>query len=202
MRSTSLLLIFGVLLSLSLSACDSTTDGMIDEGDVSTNAFELTVESTDQTRTLEGLSFFVAGTEPETGEQAFFIYLTDAEENPEEASIFGIIGRATDRPGTGTYTFVDFDPEGDDFDEELLNDQFILILWEFNDGGFSFHTSTAGTVELTTSSSDRVAGTFELTASTLSFASGEEETVTTTVTGAFDAPGRDDFFDIPFSAGF
>lgn len=202
MRSTALLLMLGVLLSLSLGACDSATDGMIDEDDVSTNAFELTVESTDQTRTLEGLSFFVAGTEPESGEQAFFIYLTDAEENPEEASIFGIIGRATDRPGTGSYTFVNADPEDGDFDEELLNDQFILILWEFTDAGFALHTSTSGALELSTSSSDRVAGSFELTASTLSFASGEEETFTTTVTGAFDAPGRDDFFDIPFSAGF
>lgn len=199
MRSTYLLLLLGALLSLSLSACDSTTDGMIDEGDVSTNAFELTVESTDQTRTLEGLSFFVSGTEPETGEQAFFIYLTDAEENPEEASIFGIIGRATDRAGTGSYTFADLDPEAGDFDEELLNSQFILILWEFADDGFAIHTSTSGQLNLTTSSSDRVAGSFELTARTLSFASGEEETLSTTITGAFDAPGRDDFFDVPFS---
>lgn len=201
-------LLIGIALAFSLAACsDSSVDSNDDDLDVSPESFSISIEGDGiDNRTLSGVSTFASGTSPETGESAFLVFLTDTA-NFEEASTLGFFGRATTRPGTGSYRFADLNFDDDDeVDEgELREDEFVFLLWDFSGSAFSLYTSTSGDLSITTSSSNRVAGAFDISGSLLRFDFGQEEEpepVTIALNGEFDASERDfvdlDFFDPDF----
>jgi hypothetical protein len=171
-------LLFGLFLLVSVAGCDSNDDDGDGEG-----AGEFTIEiSGDIDRTFSGFAYFGQGEDPETGEEAFVIFLSNTED-VDAASSYAFIGRDSDRPGTGNYQFADFEDTDD-----LPENQFVLLVFLGDDAFFS----TGGTLRLTTSNSNRVAGDFEATATGLIFSGGVPQEVEVEISGEFDAAPSDD----------
>lgn len=190
-------LLLALALVLGLTACDSGGSNDDNNGSTSPETVSMSIGGAE----VELNAFFASGTDPETGEEGFLIYLTEASDLSggsgfQTGDAFGIIGRASTRPVTGTYTFMDAD--FNETDEDLLRDQFIFVYFEGlggEDGRIIL--SDGGTLELTTSNSDRVAGTFDIDATTATF-TGSEESIS--IAGSFNAPGTS--FFIPDDVSF
>ncbi|MGM0705084.1 MAG: hypothetical protein ACQETP_04105, partial [Bacteroidota bacterium] len=161
-RSLGLLTLAFALL-FSLSACDSTDSNEDDDGPGDTPPETVNMSIGDDE--VEMNAFFATGEDPDTGEQGFLIYLTEADDLSDESGFqsgdaFGVIGRLTEQPGTGTYSFADIEINDSD---DALSEQFGFIFFEgVGTQNQRFVLSNGGTLELTTSNSDRVAGTFDI----------------------------------------
>jgi hypothetical protein len=199
-RSISILL-FALCLALTTVGCDSGGD----DGSVSfENRFELEVTPTGTassaaskqtaTTTLDGFSFFVDATDPESGENIFAIYFTGQDQLGQQSAqngLFGFVSRLGSRPAAGTYSFASTDTPG------AFEDDFAMILFE-DVGNFSgtpntpytYYVSTGGSMTLDRSDADRVTGSLSVQATRLTFdpqdPSGLTET-SVTVTGTFDS---------------
>ena len=116
-------LILAFVLLVALSACDSTDSNNNDDGD---DAPPETVTMSIGGSDVELSAFFASGTDPETGEEAFLVYLTESnnlsgDSDFQSGGTFGILGRSSTRPGTGTYSVADVTQDDSD---ELLREQF------------------------------------------------------------------------------
>ena len=198
MRGLGTLLLAFVFM-LSLSACDSTDSNSDDNGDTPPETVSMSIGGDD----IEMNAFFASGTDPETGEDAFIIYLTEADDLSGDGSFqtgnaFGIIGRLSTRPGTGTYSFADI--EFNDSDEVLRN-QFGFIFFEgVGTQNQRIVLSNGGDLELTTSNSNRVAGSFDVNGTALTFSGTEANEEDVSIEGNFDAPSAP--FFIPDDVNF
>lgn len=187
-RSLGLLTLAFALL-FSLSACDSTDSNEDDDGpgDTPPETVSMSIGGDD----VEMNAFFATGEDPDTGEQGFLIYLTEADDLSGDGSgfqsgdAFGVIGRLSTQPGTGTYSFADIEFNDSD---DVLRDQFGFVYFEgVGTQNQRIVLSNGGTLELTTSNSDRVAGTFDIDGAAVTFdgtGSSEEDV---TIEGSFDA---------------
>ena len=192
-RSTSILmrnlglLSLAFVLMLSLSACDSTDSNDDDNGDTPPQTVSMSIGGDD----IEMNAFFASGTDPETGEEGFLIYLTEAGDLSDGSGFqtgaaFGIIGRSSSRPSTGNYSFME--AEFNETDEDLLREQFIFVYFQGlggQDGRIVF--SNGGSLELTTSNSNRVAGSFDISGTATTFSGTEANEEQVSIEGNFDA---------------
>lgn len=185
---------------LFMAACDSGGSG----GEEVNNEFTLDVTPTSSSsnaqvraiedKTLNGFSFFFDAENPETGQQAFAIYLSNSESFSRQSAtqgLFGWIARGSDRPGSGTYSL----KSGADFSGSA----FAGVLWEsFGGGGQSapFYVIESGTLTLDASSDDRVAGSIDATATAFSFTSSGATQESVTLSGSFTAKGVDEFVSL------
>lgn len=127
-------------LLLPLIACSD--DGTGPEG-LDGGEFEAQITG-DIQRTIEGVAVFEVNQDEE-----FFAVTMDNEGS--EVSMTVVLDR-TSRPGTGSYTFADFDSGS--FADVVINQP----------GGAEFFESTTGQLIITSSSSRRVAGSVTLAA--------------------------------------
>ena len=180
------------LLALALTACDSGGDNG-DDNNQSPGSFSIVVAG-DADLEIEGFAFFGEAEDPDTGEDVFIIYLSESA-NPSSAQATGAwIGRNSGRPGTGTFTFVDGELDG-----EIPEDQFVLVMTvgAGSDESRTF-VSNSGELTITSSSSNRIEGSFDVTGTGFQITGGVPgEELSVTIEGNFDALGSDDI-DIPF----
>jgi hypothetical protein len=199
-RSITLLLV-ALCLALTTMGCDSGGD----DGAASfENRFDLEIAPTGTANavdakqtavtTLDGFSFFVDATDPETGENIFAIYFTGQDQFGQQAAqdgLFGLVLRNGSRPAAGTYNFASTDAPN------AFEDDFAMILFE-DVGNFSgttstpytYYVSTGGTMTLDRSDADRVTGSLSVQATRLTFDPQDPAGVTetsVTVTGTFDS---------------
>lgn len=175
-----------------LQGCDS--GGSSGDDNEINHSFSLTIESTSSNATtskaavqatVDGYSFFYDAENPETGEQAFAVYLSDNESLSSESAgqgLFGFVARASGRPGPGNYTF-------SDGDSELGASQFIGFLYRdvANVQNAPFYVVEGGTLTLDDSSEDRVSGTIEASGTAYSFSGSEVTEEPVTISGSFTA---------------
>lgn len=192
--------LFAALLLIPLSACDSGGAGE----DVN-NEFTLTIEPTSSSTSsaaldasqdeINGFSFFFDAENPETGEQAFGIYLNDAEsfsKRDATQGLFGFIARSSSRPEAGTYSFTS--GEGG-----IGTSQFTGFLYEdfTNVQSEPFYVIESGTLTLDASSSSRVSGSIDATGTEYIFTGSAYEQQTVQITGHFTAEDVETF--VPFN---
>lgn len=165
------------------------------------NEFSLTIEPTSSSATapeavsrptLDGFSFFVDAENPETGEQAFGVYLSDNQSFSQSSAtqgLFGFIARSSGRPGPGEY---DFASGG-----SLQSSQFVGFLYEdfTNFQSAPFYVIEDGTLNLEESSGSKVSGTINATGTMYVFSGSETSQESVTITGNFTAKDVDTFVD-------
>jgi len=182
-----------------IGACDS---GGSNGGDVD-NEFSLSVTPVSsgssaelaQSKTLNGFSFFYDAENPQTGEQAFAVYFNDAESfssQNAQSGLFGIVGRASSRPGTGTYQLA----QG----SGLTDSDFVGVLWENIEEyqqGAPLYVLESGTLTLDQSSSSTVSGSIDAQATELTFTNSGVTQQTVEIDGQFTAEDVESF--VPLS---
>lgn len=210
-RSSFLLL--ATALVFSLSACDSGgSNEDDDEPDVEEGRTEVSIDG-DASGSFDGYAFFVEDTYEDTDSTSRPVFgimlsemdeLPDPEEDGEEffpEGEFIVMVRESGRPDVGQHSFTEFDVEGDD--DELNSEDFIAVAWSMMDDANSFasnlYFSDGGTLNITSSSDDRVAGNFEINAVGFSFSMDgddfDEEETNITIEGAFDAKSANTFYE-------
>lgn len=199
-----------VVLAFTVVACDSGGENQEDvqnefSFDITevSNASEAVTATTGNTQTtLNGFSFFFEGTDPNTNEKLFLIYFTQDSELSSESSstgLFGFVIRNTLRPEADVYNFVSLDA-----DPELSTDIGMMLFESVGDygtgGSFSWYLSDGGTMQMTTSSDNRVEGTISADAMKVSFDGTAADTTRVTIGGTFTAKNADSFVGIsPFT---
>lgn len=141
--------------------------------------------------TVSGFSFFYDAENPETGEQAFGIYLSNSQSFSSESAsqgLFGFVARASGRPGTGTYDFANGD-------SGLGASQFVGFLYEniANIQSAPFYVIESGTLTLEASSGSKVSGSIDATATAYTFTNSGMTQETVTITGSFTAKDVETF---------
>jgi hypothetical protein len=180
------ILMLALVLIAGLSACDSSDSNDDDNGEAPPQTISMSIGGSE----VELNAFFASGTDPETGEDAFLIYLTEASDLSggtgfQSGDAFGVIGRSSSRPGTGTYSIADVTLENSN---ELLRDQFAFVYFEgIGTQNQRFVLSNGGDLEITTSSSSRVAGSFEIDGASITFGNTGFTEEDVTIEGSFDA---------------
>ena len=194
-------LLLALVLAFTTLGCDSGGD----DGAASfENRFELQIAPAgtanagvvkqSATTTLDGFSFFVDATDPETGDDVFAIYFTGQDQFGQQAAedgLFGFVLRLSSRPSTGTYNFASTDSQS------AFEDEFAMILFEdignfdgTTAASYTYYVSTGGNMTLDQSDAGRVSGSLSVQATRLTFdpqnPAGVSET-DVTVTGTFDA---------------
>ncbi len=195
-QSISTLLLVLLPLTVGLSACDSGGNG--GESDVD-NQFSFTIEpsssgsaAVEQQEEVSGFSFFVDTENPESGEEAFAIYLNNEDSFSEADAtkgLFGWVARSSSRPGTGDYAF----------NSEPTDAQFGAVLWTERDASDApFYVIDAGTISLSESSDETVSGSIDASGTKLTFTSTGVTQEPVTLTGSFTAEDIDTF--VPLSS--
>jgi hypothetical protein len=146
--------------------------------------------------TLDGFSFFFEGTEPESNEDLFLIYFTQNNDLSDESAsqgLFGFVVRYGPRPGVGDGNFVSLDTV-----VEPTEDFGMMLLEGVGDfgtagGSFQWYLSDGGTIDVTTSSEDRVEGTINAEAMRVSFDGSASDTTRVTIDGSFAAQSANSF---------
>lgn len=179
-----------------LSACDS--GGGNEDFQ---NEFTMTIEPASSsgsaasleasTKNLSGFSFFYDAENPDTGEQAFGIYLNHTESFSKDQAtqgLFGYIARNSGRPSSGTYQFTS--GEGG-----VQSSQFVGLLYEdfTRIQSAPFYVIQSGTLTLETSNSNKVAGSIEATGTSFTFTGSSYEQQEVTITGTFTAKDVETF---------
>ncbi len=199
LRSFAALLVASVL-TLSLSACDS---GGSNDDDSIDNRFSLEITQSETSsaakataETVEGFSFFAQGEDPETGNQAFGLYFADDQELSQQGAqngLFGIVARASNRPGTGSYSV-------SDSDAGINAGSFVMVLYK--DLGAStgtYYVANSGTVNFTSSENDRIEASVDVQATEYTFDQNQLVTNTVSITGSLTAKNAETFLGF---AGF
>lgn len=197
-RSLVLPLVTLLPLFIIFVACDSGGSNQAID-----NEFSLTIQPTSSgsasieasQKQIDGFSFFYDAENPNTGEEAFGIYMTDAESfSKQEATdgLFGFLARNADRPGTGTYSFTDPESGGG-------STNFLGLLYEDFDNAQAepYYVLESGTLTLKTSSGDKVAGEITATGTEYVFSGGTVNTRSVEITGEFTAKDVETF--VPFT---
>ncbi|MFO8231038.1 MAG: hypothetical protein R6U20_00080 [Longimonas sp.] len=191
-RSLGLLTLAFALL-FSLSACDSTDSNEDDDGPGDTPPETVNMSIGDDE--VEMNAFFATGENPDTGEEGFVIYFTESDNVTGEQDLLSgsaaFMGREGPLPSPDTYTFADLSI--DEQDNDLIQDQFGFVYWEYEGEGFPSRivVSNSGELTITSSGSDRVAGSFEINATENTFTGDGFREEEVTMSGNFDA-GRVD----------
>ena len=175
------------LLAIALTACDSGGDND-DDNNQPPGSFSIVVAG-DMDLEMDGFAFFGEAEHPDTGEDVFVIYFSESANPSNPQGRWAFVGRNSGRPGTGTFSFVNGELDG-----ELPDDQFILVMTVGSVGaGSSTFVSDSGELSITSSSSNRVEGSFEVTATGFEISGGGTgEELNVTIEGSFDALGNDD----------
>lgn len=194
-------------LFLVLAACDS---GGGNEEEIN-NQFQLEISEVGETETanatvaakdqkeLTGFSFFAEGTDPETGESGFGLYLSDDEsfgEDSAQQGLFGLAVRQGGRPSTGSHA-ITASEDGID----LGNSMGMILFEDVGEiqNGASYYIGTGGSIDFETSNDRRVSGTFDVEAMHVQFqfdnSTGEVsgDTTDVVITGQFTAKNADTF---------
>ena len=162
--------------ALLVTGCDSNDDDGDNGGgggNLGTASVQITGEGIDEE--FDGISFFFAGEDPETGEQGIVIWLSPSQ-SQQTTGVWFYMNNG--RPGEGTFSLVDLTGENS---ESELESSFAAMAFLDN----MTIQSTGGTLRLTSSSSTRVGGNFDFVATGFSVANPEG--VEVTVEGSFNA---------------
>ena len=170
------------LFFLAAAACGD--DDPAGPGDEFTAEFTASVTG-DVNTTMTGTAVFASGTDPETSETAWVVYMTtgtDANQafsSGQNVAFFGL-----GAPEQRAYMLEDFAESGD-FPDGGAAGWVILYEGQTISGIFG---STGGTLTITSVSANRMDGTFNLTATGTVFDAGGAATEgTITVQGSFEA---------------
>lgn len=193
-RTYTFILLLGAALIVSLAACDSNGGG--DGGEETPNAsFSLSISGDGVNQSLDGFAYFGEAEDPETGEEAFVIFLSEEENiNQQGTYSYAIIGRSSSRPGDGPYDFADLDSDDDIPNSAFVGWVAIVSGEQITDIYFS---NSGGSLDITSSSSSRVEGSFSIDATGFSISDPEEE-VDVTIEGSFDARSNNVFLPPSF----
>lgn len=203
---TTASLCLAAVVGLTIIACDSSGDNGNDTSFQNNFSFDITETSGSTAAataapgkavsTLEGFSFFFDGTNPESGDQAFVVYFTQEnalDDGAANEGFFGVVFRESLRPGSNTYNFASLDSE-----PNPQSDFGMMIIEGIGDfgtdgGSYSWYLGEGGTLEMTTSSDDRVDATVNAEALRVSFDGTTTDTTRVTVDGSFSARSADSF---------
>lgn len=179
-----------IVVLLMLSGCDSNSiDDDDQNGPQLGQQFSLDI-SGDVEQTMDGSAFFGEADDPDSGAEVFAVYLTESDGATGGASMWAVVGRAGDRPGTGTYSFVDASEE-----DEYPADEFVLSASIGSDAtDVSTFVSQGGELTITESSSNRVEGTIDVDATGFHVVDDEVQELDVTIVGSFEAVGSSDIF--------
>lgn len=174
-RSSLFRAIFLLILPLFVvvTACDSNDD---DSTEVQ-NEFTMDVTSTSPSSaitpksspdtSLQGFSFFVSDTDPDTGDPVFAIYFTGRDslsQTSAQQGLYGFLARKSDQPSTGEYTIADVRQINGIDTQDFAGLVYEKIDAQDPNTGLlqaPFHFLTGGTLELTESTDNRVSGTID-----------------------------------------
>ena len=174
MKTTTIHTLFFTLLVLFFAGCDSNDPEEIDD---IAGTFEIEI-SGDINQTISGIqAAFGAGTNSQTGVSGFGLSM--GATNGTAAQSISLV-RQSDRPGTGNHAIANFSLDTDP--EEIAND---LFIGTFSTGSDVFY-STGGTLNITSSSENRLEGSINMTAQSIL---GDMAQIT--IQGTFSAIGAD-----------
>jgi hypothetical protein len=164
-----------IFLLLGLAACSDDGTGPDDNNEQGT--FSATL-SGPQSASISGFAWQSGSiVDPSTNEQAWVLFLG----TESVGGSFIYVLRRGNRPGTGSYSFVDLQGSGN-----LQDDQFGAVANVTGSGGMAFTGfSTGGTFTISSSSDQRVQGTFSIQLS--GFDPATQQEVTATMSGSFNA---------------
>jgi hypothetical protein len=175
-------LFLSLLFAFTFTACDS--DGDDDNGNGNGNGTvgdaSVTV-SGDLTDSFSGNAFFLV--DENNGELDFALVLSSGAITSPNQGRFVALQREGDRPVPGTYTI-----DTDDGTEVTFNGGYLNF--EESPGEISgalFVSADSGTLEITSSSADRVVGTFTFTGQVVDLSNPTDTSRTATVQGQFEA---------------
>lgn len=179
------------LFFLAAAACgDDDPAGLGDDGFTANFTASITG---DVNTSMSGTAVFATGTDPETGQSAWVMYMTtdsaQAFSSGENVAFFGL-----GAPEERAYVLEDFTQSGD-FPDGGAAGWVILFDGQSVTGIFG---STGGTLTITSLSANRMDGTFTLTATGTVFDGQNATEGTVTVQGSFQATSG--FFLVPFGA--
>ena len=171
-----------------LAGCDSGGDDDDDNGGPGgfLGSFDAEINGDGFSEELDGNAWFWSGEDPDTGQEIFYVWMSPTQNQQVSNALW--FATLSDRPGTGTYQFINFE-EGDI--EDAINNQFAS--WLYSEA--NYFTGTGGELTITSSSSSRVQGTFSFSA--LGFNTTTAEELAVTVSGSFNAVGFEGQFPIP-----
>lgn len=170
-------------LTLVVAGCDSDSNDD-DNGSVNgTFSAEITGGGIDGA--LEGPALFGIYEDEELDETFFAIYLTPTQTTGSQSIVLMTRGN---RPGTGTYSIIDFT---DEEVQDIPAGSFAALV--IGGSVSSLFSSTGGTITLSSSSTNRVGGTFSFNAAGVSFVNGEVVETSVSASGSFNAVGGQNF---------
>ena len=183
-----------VLMAITVlcAACGGDDDGLTGPGDIAFEANYTATVSGAVTQTIAGTAIFGTGTDPESGEQAWIVYLVTDPNSPLSAGssvfFFGL-----GAPDIRSYTLEDFSQTGDVFPDGGVAAFVLVYDGQTLDGIFN---STGGSLTVSSLSETRMDGTFSFSATGTAFVGGTPADGSVTVQGSFEARGGS--FLVPF----
>jgi hypothetical protein len=182
-RLLSLPLCAVLTFTLILVGCD--TDGGEPEEEEDPNGESIfRVSGNGVNESAEWNATFATGTDPETGNSGFVVYMYPGEQ-PAEGSPFVFISRTSERPDEGSYSFGDVSSgDGNSFQSEF---GMFGVLSRNQESFEIFYSDSGGALDITSSSGSRVEGNFDLNG-TFFIPSAVPEGVDVSISGSFKAP--------------
>jgi hypothetical protein len=166
-------------LPFALSACGDDSTGPDDDQGAGT--FSATV-SGGVSDSFSGQAFFGEGTDPDTDETGWVLWLTTSESETSGQAIYFV--RQGTRPGTGTHSLADIE------NDELAAGAIGAMMIDYESDSFGgVFVSTGGSLVLSESDNDRMKGSFTIEASGFVTEAGEPVETSVTITGQFDGTG-------------
>ncbi len=178
--SRLLALSMALVLPFAVTACGDDSTGPDDQG---TGTFSATV-SGDVSDNFSGEAFFGEGTDPDTGETGWILWLTTSESETTGKAVYFV--REGSRPGTGTHSLANM--ENDELQPGVIGAMMIDYESESFSGVF---VSTGGSLVLNESGNDRMKGSFTIQATGFTVEAGAPVEASVTITGQFDGIGGD-----------
>lgn len=185
-----------VLLVLAIAGCGDDTADPLGPGDQGFQGNYTATISGSATASVSGTAIFAKGTDPESGQQAWIVYLpTDPNQPLTGGNNVLFVGLG--EPESRAYTLEDIHANGEEFPDGGAAGAVFLFDGQSISGAFN---STGGTLTFSSVSDTRVDGTFSFSAEGFTFDSGNQpQEGTVNVSGSFQAEGGT--FLNPFVSG-
>jgi len=185
-RRTALTLILGMLLV----ACDSGGDsGDENEGPQLQESFTMTISGNGVDKTYEGIAYWAEAPDNQ-GDTAFAISLTN--NSSTDVSATGLIFRAGQRPGTGTYSVANIDGESSD----ALSNFAIYLVDASATNSFIGYFSDGGDINITESNGNVVAGNFTIPGTLIQSSPDQQDRIDVTIDCTFEASNNPRFVSL------
>jgi len=185
-----------IALSLAVAACGDDEPGLLGPGDQTFEGTYTATISGAATQTVSGTAIFAKGTDPESGQQGWIVYLPTDVQNPLVAGN-NVLFVGLGEPESRAYTLEDIHSGPEEFPNGGAAGMVLLYDGQNFTGAFN---STGGTLTVTSVSDTRMDGSFNFTAEGFTFdGTNQPQEGTVNVQGTFQAEGGT--FLNPFGSG-